>query len=467
MQPSRYRFVILSLLCVLAMITYMDRAANGSAKGEIIKDLNTQIEDPAQKYSEYHFFIVLAAFQLAYALFEVPSGWLGDTQGPRSTLLRVVLWWTVFVALTGFTAVLNLPLSVYIGFWGLVVVQFLFGVGEAGAFPNISKALYNWFPASDRGFAKSAVWMMARCMGGLTPLVWILLTSKSFGGLKWNVAMWIFAAVAGVWCVVFAFVFTNTPREHRKVNDGELAIINAGRSTSTAKVVVPWGKLLRSRNLWMLCGMYTVTNFCWYFLMYNLPGELKKEYASWGTTPGGELLLALLGGSPLLIGMLGCYLGGVWSDRLIRTTGNRAWARRLPGMVGYGLAGVFYIAAALAKFYDPANLWLFAILLILMGFFNDLIMAPSWAAAQDIGREYAATVSGAMNMVGNLVGAVTGIVFTNLLMLYDKPEYGMKFGGNALFICFGAYAVVYFLGAASWLFIDANKPVVTEEPPPA
>ena len=136
-------------------------------------------------------------------------------------------------------------------------------------------------------------------------------------------------------------------------------------------------------------------------------------------------------------------------------------------MVGYGLAGVFYIAAAIAKFFDPSNLWLFAILLILMGFFNDLIMAPSWAAAQDIGREYAATVSGAMNMVGNLVGAVTGIVFTNLLMLYDKPEYGMKFGGNALFICFGAYAVVYFLGAASWLFIDANKPVVTEEPPPA
>jgi len=460
--PSRYRFVILGLLCTLAMITYMDRAANGSAKGEIIRDLNSHIDDPAQKYTEYHFFIVLAAFQLAYALFEVPSGWLGDTQGPRSTLLRVVLWWSLFVAFTGATAMMNLPLGVYIGFWGLVAVQFLFGVGEAGAFPNISKALYNWFPASDRGFAKSTVWMMARCMGGLTPLVWTLLTSKSFLGYTWNTAMWLFAGVAVLWCIAFVIIFTNTPKEHKRVNAAELAIIDAGRAVSATKVVVPWGKLVRSRNLWMLCAMYTVTNFCWYFLMYNLPGELKKQYAGWGTTPNGELLLALLGGSPLLIGMLGCYLGGVWSDRLIRTTGNRAWARRWPGIVGYGMAGVFYIAAALAKIWDPTNLWLFAVLLVLMGFFNDLIMAPSWAAAQDIGRQYAATVSGAMNMVGNLLGAVTGIVFTNLMMLYDRPEYGSTFGGYALFLCFGTYALVYFLGAASWLLIDANKPIVAE-----
>jgi MFS family permease len=206
--------------------------------------------------------------------------------------------------------------------------------------------------------------------------------------------------------------------------------------------------------------MYTVTNFCWYFLMYNLPGELKKEFSEWNRTAGGALLLALLSGMPLIIGMLGCLLGGLMSDAIIRRTGDRKWGRRWPGMIGYGLAGVCYLLAATSKMIAPDNLWLFAGFLILMGFCNDLIMAPSWAAAQDIGREYSATVSGAMNMVGNLIGSVSGIVFTNLVMLYDKPEYGTVFGGRGMFICFAVYAVIYFFGVVSWLMIDASKPAV-------
>ena len=146
-RPTRARYAILALLCVLAMITYMDRAANGSAKKAIMADLNeNQVSTGQTTYQEEDFFIVLMAFQIAYAIFEVPSGWLGDTRGPRSTLLRVVLWWSLFVALTGFTGT-TLPGGFYVGFTALVVIQFLFGVGEAGAFLNISKSLYNWFPS--------------------------------------------------------------------------------------------------------------------------------------------------------------------------------------------------------------------------------------------------------------------------------------------------------------------------------
>src|SRR5437868_14176775 len=122
------------------MITYMDRAANGSAKKAIMDDLGV---------GEDKFFWVLIAFQIAYAIFEVPSGWLGDTRGPRSTLLRVVLWWSLFVFLTGFTGTV-LPGGFYVGFGALVVIQFLFGVGEAGAFPNLSKSLYDWSPSTSR-----------------------------------------------------------------------------------------------------------------------------------------------------------------------------------------------------------------------------------------------------------------------------------------------------------------------------
>ena len=453
--PTRFRYVILGLLCLLAMITYMDRAANGSAKKAIMADLNANLPSEQKKYDTEDFFIVLMAFQLAYAIFEIPSGWLGDTRGPRAILLRVVLWWSLFVALTGFTG-WTLPGGLYIGFTALVVMQFLFGMGEAGAFPNISKALYNWFPAGDRGFAKSAIWMCARLMGGLTPLVWVLLVE--LGGLTWREAMWLFAGVAAVWCVAFIFVFTNKPSEHKRVNAAEVAAIDAGRIGSNTAVQIPWGKLLRSKNLWAVCFMYVVTNFCWYFLMYNLPGRMQDAYQDWGTTPGGKMLLALLSGAPLLVGMIGCFLGGNLSDRYIRRTGDRKWGRRLYGMIGYAGAGVCYLIAAAISWYYPTSLWPFAIMLMLMGFFNDLIMAPAWATCQDIGRQYAATVSGAMNMFGNLVGAVSGIFFTGMVMTSDRLNQPEK-----VLVCFVTYSFVYFFGVVLWLFIDASKPVVPDE----
>lgn len=440
--PTRVRYWVLFLLCLLAMITYMDRAANGSAKKAIMADLGVSEDD---------FFWVLIAFQLAYALFEIPSGWLGDTRGPRSTLLRVVVWWSLFVALTGFVGTKHL-FGVYLGFSALIVIQFLFGVGEAGAFPNIAKALYNWFPAADRGFAKSVVWMSARFMGGLTPLIWVLLTTNSMGNLSWREAMWLFAAVAFVWCVAFYLLFRNKPSEHPGVNAAELELIDAGRVVKPGPVKVPWGKMVRSRNLWCICFMYVVTNFCWYFLMYFLPGEMKKAFPEWEATNRGKILLALLAGCPLLIGMFGCLLGGILSDRYIRRTGDRKWGRRLFGMIGYGGAGLCYFAAAGVRVNDASNLFLFAFFVILMGFFNDLIMAPAWAVCQDVGRDYAATVSGAMNMFGNLVGAVSTLLVTGLIMKHNP-------GTNGIVICFTMYGIVYFLGVGLWLLIDPTKPI--------
>jgi MFS family permease len=458
-RPTRTRYAILALLCVLAMITYMDRAANGSAKKAIMADLNAdQLSTGHTPYDEEDFFIVLMAFQIAYAVFEVPSGWLGDTRGPRSTLLRVVLWWSAFVALTGFTGT-TLPGGFYVGFGALVVIQFLFGVGEAGAFPNIAKSLYNWFPSTSRGFAKSAIWMSARLMGGLTPLVWVLIVE--LGGLTWRQALWTFAAAAAVWAFVFYFAFSNKPAEHSKVNDSELAEIDAGRTPQVGVEGVPWGKLIRSRQLWAVCFMYVVTNFCWYFLMYNLPGRLKDAYKDWNTTDGGKMLLALLAGAPLLVGMAGCLLGGALSDRYIRRTGDRKWGRRLLGMIGYAGAGTCYLVAAAVYWYWPNDLWPFAIMLMLMGFCNDLMMAPAWATCQDIGRQFAATVSGTMNMFGNLVGAVSGIFFTGMVMTSDLSQQ------QKILACFATYAAVYFVGVGIWMLIDASKPIVEEASRPA
>ncbi|MCE9564815.1 MAG: MFS transporter [Planctomycetes bacterium] len=462
-RATRVRYVVLFMLCLLAMITYMDRAANGSAKEAIMKELNEKqradiesaggVVKEADLWNAADFFWVLIAFQLAYAIFEIPSGWLGDTQGPRSTLLRVVLWWSLFVALTGLVG-LRLTPTLYLGFVSLLLLQFFFGVGEAGAFPNIAKALYNWFPATDRGFAKSIIWMSARFMGGLTPLIWVLMTDARFGGLDWHAAMWIFAGIAALWCVIFYLYFRNKPGEHPGVNALERAEIDLGRIETKGKVRVPWGKLIRSRNLWAICFMYVVTNYCWYFLMYFLPSTMRKNFSSWNETVSGTIMLNLLAGCPLLIGMFGCLLGGTLSDRYIKRTGDKKWGRRLFGMIGYGGAGLCYFAAAGVKVADPDNLFLFAFFVILMGFMNDLIMAPAWAVCQDIGRDYAATVSGAMNMFGNLVGAVSTLLITGLIMKEYKDNES-----RGILICFTMYGFVYFFGVGMWMLIDPTKPI--------
>ncbi|OWK47480.1 MFS transporter [Fimbriiglobus ruber] len=448
--PTRVRYSILALLCLLAMITYLDRAMYGSAKKDLMKSVGE---------TETQFYLVLMAFQVAYAIFEIPTGWMGDTFGPRKTLLRIVLWWSVFVALTAFAG-MTIPGTeiVPIGFFVLIGMQFLFGMGEAGAFPNISKSVYNWFPNNQRGFAQGAVWLSARFMGGMTPTIWVLLVT--IGGFEWREALWLFAGAAVTWCVVFWFWFRNRPEEHPAVGREEADLINAGKAPPIGHGGVPWGTIFRSRNLWALCGMYMVTNFSWYFLMYNLPGTLTAQYPDRSATNDGKLLLALLSGAPLLVGMFGCLLGGALTDWYIRKTGDRKWGRRLFGMLGYGLAALFYLGAAGAKLYAPDNLWLFAGCLILMGFSNDLIMAPSWATAQDVGRKYAAIVSGTMNMVGNL-GATLGLLTTGRIL--RAHTIGQEIQPTGFVICFVIYALVYGIGVLIWLLIDPTKPVVPDE----
>src|SRR5262249_26131372 len=227
---------------------------------------------------------------------------------------------------------------------------------------------------------------------------------------------------------------------------------------------VPWGRIFTSRNVLALCGMYMVTNFNWYFLMYNLPLMLKDRYKEWDATNGGKVLLALLGGAPVLVGMAGCLIGGLLTDRYIRRTGDRKWGRRVFAMIGYGMAGLFYFSAAGftgpdALFVD--NLWAFAICVMMVGFFNDWIMGPSWAAAQDIGRRYSAIVSGTMNMVGNL-GAVLGIQVTGRLLRAYTPEGSNIPDPTGYTVLFTVYAGVYALGVLSWLLIDASKPIPLE-----
>ncbi len=457
-RPSRVRYTILMLLCTLAMITYLDRAVVANSKDAIMDSLG---KDRA------NWFYLAFAFQIAYALFEVPTGWMGDRFGPRSTLLRIVLWWTFFLGLTGLAGHLEIfgYEILFITFGLLIFVQFLFGMGEAGAFPNISRSLYNWFPMQDRGFASGTVWMSSRFMGGLTPLVWLFLTDADYIGLTWRQGFGVFVLLALTWCGLFYWWFRNTPEQHPATNSAEQDLIKEGKPTYT-KVAdhPPFRQLLASTNLRWICAMYFCINFGWYFLMYFLPGKMRINYlaANDGAplSATDKILLSLLIGAPLLVGMFGCSLGGYLTDRFVRKTGNRRLGRKLYGMIGFGGCAASYSLVLLCQ----SNIWAFAAMLALMGFCNDLTMGSCWSICQDVGRKYAAVVSGCMNMVGNF-GSIATIYFTGAVIKHyeELEKKGEGLATTGVSICMATYAVVYLVGIYFWYKIDATVPIIPDE----
>jgi MFS family permease len=463
--PTNVRYGVLAFVCTLSMVTYLDRVCMSNA--------NPYIQDVLGLESEAGLKWFFWAFCISYALFEVPTGWLGDVFGPRKTIIRIVLWWSLFTVLTGLVGV---PLGgLVIGFWMLVLIRFLFGVGEAGAYPNMTRALHNWFPYKDRAVAQGTMWMSGRLMGGLTPLVWWLVVHKLEVG--WRGSFYLFGVLGVLWCVAFALWFRNRPDEHPAVNEAEWALIRGARHDIEAgHAHVPWGRLLASGNLWMLCLMYFCASYGWYFNITLLPTYLETQHE----VERASVLGAIYKGGPLWMGAITCLLGGWLSDRFIQRTGNRKWGRRLFGVVGHGLCAVCYLAAlgaSTSPASDPAaNAFLFFLAISLAAFWNDLIMGSAWATCQDIGKRYSAIVAGCMNTIGNLGGAAT-ILVTGFILDYTLARHAavqgvavkalsesQKAAGllTGYQINFAIYAAIYVVAVLCWLRVDATKPIVPE-----
>ena len=339
-------------------------------------------------------------------------------------------------------------------------------------------------------------------MGGLTPLIWMLLVER--WQLPWRFAFAGFGVLGVSWCVAFALWFRNRPEQHPSVNDAERALIRAGAAhdADQAHAGVPWGKVFSSPTLWALCLMYACTSYGWYFSLNYLPAYLEEQHG----VRSNDTLGSLYKGGPLILGSVGCLLGGWGTDFMLRRTGNRTWSRRLFGVVGQGVCVPCYLYCLIAP-----DAFTFALSLSLAGFFNDLSMGSSWAACQDIGKQYAAIVAGCMNTIGNLGGAaatlLTGLIISHTLNAYavqhhldrdalkkehDEAETVLKKAheehrevpenerveleakvqhwkevvkaGNlpGYHINFVIYAVVYALGALLWFGVNASRPVVPE-----
>ena len=414
-RPTRTRHWVVVFAVTLAIITYIDRVCISQAAPSIREALGL---DDAQMGK------VFAAFGLAYALFEIPSGWWGDKLGPRKVLMRVVLWWSFFTAATGRVWSLT----------SLWVTRFMFGAGEAGCFPNLTKAFTLWLPKAERTRAQGIMWMSARWGGAFTPLlvVWV------FSLVSWRNAFALFGGLGVVWAAVFYFWFRDRPRDHPEVNAAELELLKENEANIVGHGHVPWGKMVSSPTVWLLWGQYFCISYGWYFYITWLPTYLQEER---GVALGKSAFLA---GLPLFLGGIGCLFAGFLLAWLVRHSVSVTSARRLLAAFGCTAASGLLLWSAYIQ--DP--FWAM-VSMGLASFSNDLTMPSSWSACMDVGGRFAGTLSGSMNMMGNLGGMAGPLVVGYILQFTDRNWE----------ITFWISSAIYFLGGICWLFIDPVTPL--------
>ena len=208
---------------------------------------------------------IFSAFAVAYALFEIPGGWMGDWMGPRKVLMRIVIWWSAFTAATGFMW----------NFSSMYVARFMFGAGEAGCFPNLTKAFTAWLPNNERTRAQGIMWMFARWGGAFTPPLVIL----TFQWVSWRWAFVIFGAIGVIWAVFFYAWFRDNPSEHKSVNAAELALLKGNEDLASGHGNVPWGKLIRSRSYLAALGAVLLP-FLSLVLLHHLVADIPARPSS-------------------------------------------------------------------------------------------------------------------------------------------------------------------------------------------
>ncbi|HVS52876.1 MAG TPA: MFS transporter [Opitutaceae bacterium] len=413
--PTGARHWLLAFASALAVITFIDRVLMSQTKLSIATDL---------KLTDVQMGTIFSAFGLAYALFEIPGGWLGDKIGPRKVLMRVVMFWSIFTAATGRAW----------NYASLAIMQFLFGAGEAGAFPNLAKAFNNWLPAAERSRAVGVMWLSSRWGGAVTPLlvVWVI----GLVGWRWTFA--VFAIPGFLWAILFWRWFRDHPRDHPSVNAAELALLPE-RQAAAEHVAVPWAQLLRSRTVWLLFIQYFCFGYGWYFYITWLPTYVK-EVRHMELQKG-----ALLSGIPLFFGGFACILSGWLAGNLARRGFAIPRIRRTFAYIAYGGAAALLLVSS--HIADPVPAML---AMGLASFCLDLVLPVCWSTAMDVGGKYAGTVSGTMNMAGQIGGAIVGPSVVGFILQYAHRDWGLTFAISA---------AIYVIGGLCWLWIDPVTPV--------
>lgn len=373
-------FVALGMF-LLALLLYIDRVCISVAKDPIAGEL--ELSDKAMGW-------VLSIFALGYALFQVPSGLMADRHGPRKVLTSIVSIWSVLTAFTG--AAWN--------FTSLFMTRFLFGAGEAGAFPGMSRAIFSWIPIKERGLIIGLNFSGSRLGAAFAlPLVAWLITDYG-----WRSTFFILGFIGLIWAILWWISFRDTPEEHPALSEQETQEIIATRQqvdeSNTEKLSTK--QLLASKNMWSAIGQYFCSNFTFFFALTWLFPYLKTKYqletleAGWYAT------------APFVAGAIGNWLAGISIDSIFKK-GKWNQSRKLPAMIGFALAAIGLIGSLYM------NTPLGAVIMLSIAILGaDMTLPPSWALCVDIGKKNSGAVSGTMNMAGNLGSFLTALAFPYL-----------------------------------------------------
>ena len=418
-RPSRVRYQVLAFTVALGGITYLDRVCIAKMADDVMRDLHL---------SKVNMGYVFSAFTLAYAAFEIPTGAWGDRIGTRRVLTRIVVWWSSFTIIT----------AAAWSYASLLAVRFLFGIGEAGAFPNVSRTFSRWFPAVERGTAQGVFFMGVHLGGGLTPLLVTLLLAH----MSWRSVFVVVGSVGFVWALAWSLWFRDEPADHPSVNIEERALIESGRGKEGShRLDLPTlRRIMTDRSLAALCLMYFAQAYGFYFNITWFPTYLAKARGFQGT------LLGLLAGLPLILSSLADLFGGLTTDAITRRFGPKA------GRCGVGgasllIAGVSLIAGATVP--DPMAS---ALLISVAGAAASFLLGACWGVCLDIAGPHAGLVTACMNTAGQ-VGAVLSPIIMGYFIQRTTEDWTTP-------LCIAG--ALYCAGAACWLLVDPRTPIAVD-----
>jgi MFS transporter, ACS family, glucarate transporter len=397
----KQRQKILGLLGLLSVLTFLDRLAIAVAGPAIQADLHIQPQS---------FGWILSAYVLANGIFEIPSGAMGDRRGQRGELTRIVTWWSSFNLLTSWSR----------GFWQLCASRFCFGLGAAGAYPNIAGVIAQWFPARERARCQGIVWAASRLGGALAPILIVPLV-HFFG---WRAAFRVLALAGFSWAAIWWRRFQNRPQQDPSVTPAELAEIGEAHAVHGDEKV-PWRRLFRSRMLWLVV------------LAYGCYGAGSWFYFSWFPTwmvhaAGFSLNGVLFASLPFLVGLGANLVGGQLGDSLSARWGAKA-LRWIP-VVCLTLTAALLIAMALC------NGKIAVVALSSAGFgMMDLMLPSAWALCLAIGGRLSGTATGMMNTAGQAGGFLCTLLFGYIVHVTGSYNLPLWFIAGMVLISAGIF----------------------------
>jgi ACS family glucarate transporter-like MFS transporter len=368
------RTLVLALLCAVSVITFLDRLAIAIAEPGIRADLHL---------SSTQWGWVLSAYILANALFEIPSGALGDRHGRRRELTRIAVWWSSFTALTGATRSL----------WQIASTRFLFGVGAAGAYPNAAGVIARWFPRREHARAQGFVWGASRLGGALAPLLLVPLQRI----IGWRGTFAVLGALGIAWAILWALWFRDSPASQPGITPRELAEIGADPHAENPPI--PWRVLLSLPNLWLI----TIAYFCYAWGSWFYFGW----FTTWLVRGAGFTIsqMGIVAAFPFVMGLAGNLVGGIVSERLVERHGRRLTYRWVTATC---LTATALLLAVMTV--TPGKTQIVILATLGLGVM-DLMLPSAWAMCMSLGGDFGGTATGIMNTAGNLGGWVGAIVF--------------------------------------------------------